>query len=149
MTDCILYRNATSDDYDSIIELGTREGAYPYWATEELQTSLSIGLVVVAHEDDRLVGFRFGIKLAGDVFVGMGFLVDHEYRSQGIGRGLSEFMFEELRAKGYSAYLTGNTSLMVSRYRDPMPGGAARFYLSLGCEVISETETTRVFIKHF
>lgn len=101
----------------------------------------------MAETPTELVAFRYGEHHCGDIFLGLGFMVKHDHRSHGVGRELSQYMFEVLKGKGYSLAIASNSDLYLDHYQNAKPGAAAAFYLRLGYELVAETPTTKLFVK--
>lgn len=138
------YRQASNEDIPSVQELSYQlfkdqtSSSDKYsdsaWAHDErgrtfFEHTLAQGILVVAEEQGKLVGYLAGgmaeftdwrpIKRAEL----MSFYVDPNYRSQGVGRHLTEMFFKWAREQGVD-------TAMVSAYADNARG--IQFYKSMG-----------------
>lgn len=79
-------------------------------AQEELQSGVSLGRVIVAEEEEKVIGWlRWNLFWDNTPFMNMLFLLDG-YRSKGYGKAMVSFWEKEMKAAGYQLVMTSTLS---------------------------------------
>ena len=92
-------------------------------ALKTIITDENIGDIYVATIDEKVVAmvnilYTISTALGNQVAIFEDFIVDKNYRNQGIGENLIDFVFEDLKAKNFSriTLLTDNDNLKAHKF---------------------------------
>lgn len=95
-------------------------------AKPELETSIRLGRVYIAEEQNEFIGWlRYNLFWDSVPFLNMLYLLE-DYRGKGLGRRLAEYWEARMRESGYDTVLTSTQSNEFAQH----------FYQKLGYAVI-------------
>ena len=129
----LVFRVAALEDIDTLCELlfelfsqeveFTPNKEVQQKALKTIITDENIGDIYVATINEKVVAmvnilYTISTALGNQVAIFEDFIVDKNYRNQGIGENLIDFVFEDLKAKNFSriTLLTDNDNLKAHKF---------------------------------